>query len=173
MLQETVGKTSGRSADIQACLVTEIDSPVLQCSLKLQAATTHVAEVVPKHSYVGIRRYRCARFFDPLSIHQHFAGQNECLRAFAGRNDSLIDQQFIDPNFQLVVCLLTYASVNVRLNSSATYFFRFTESLALVHVQCVEHTAFVDLTHPLFSISTKFSTAVLKNTSWLWHKNSC
>lgn len=45
------------------------------------------------------------------------------------------------------------------------------KSLALVRVQCVEHTAFVDLRDHLFEISTQFSTAVLKTLAAFGIKN--
>lgn len=68
--------------------------------------------------------------------------------------------------------MLKGITVNV-CKISARNFLSKLKSLALVNVQFVEPTAFVDLREHLFEISTKFSTAVLKTPACVWHKKFC
>ena len=99
MLQQAIGESSSRCADIEANFARNMNFPVIEGAFEFQAATAYVAEILAEQADRGVFLNRCPGFFQLLIINQNFAGKNQSLRAFARSGQSTIHEQFIETDF--------------------------------------------------------------------------
>jgi hypothetical protein len=97
VLQEAIGETAGGSTDIKTDFAPQIDVPVLQSFFQLKAAAAHILQIFSEQTNIRVGFNRSAGFLYFLSVHQHVAGEDQCLGSFAGRYQAAIQQQFIEP----------------------------------------------------------------------------
>ena len=94
-LQQTIGKTAGRRADIEAGLARRIDLEKIQRAFELQPATAHVSFLFADVDRT-VGRDASARLVHALPVDEHGARQNRPLRFLAGWEKSAIDEQVIE-----------------------------------------------------------------------------
>jgi RNA polymerase sigma-70 factor (ECF subfamily) len=95
MLQHAVRKTAGGGADIDAVTPGEIDLPLDQCGFQLQPAPADVALFFPQHAQQRSVLDSAPGLLYFLLVDEHAPGENERLRPFPRRRQTMLDQQLI------------------------------------------------------------------------------
>jgi hypothetical protein len=97
-LQQTIGESSGRSANVQANFASHIHSKKIQSSrqLKTTAADKRHGFFHRQRSFDG---NQLPGFFQPLFVAEHLSGQNQSLRFGASFDQAAFDQQFVQSLF--------------------------------------------------------------------------
>ena len=75
MLQQAVGEASGGGSDIEANFSGDVDFPVCECMIQLQAAATYVFQVFAEEANLGVGVYGRSGLFYFLSIYENFASE--------------------------------------------------------------------------------------------------
>ena len=83
---------------------------MLQSALQFESAAADILQIFAEQADRSIVRNLSAGFFDLLLVDQHFARENQSLRALARRGESAFDQKFVESEFH-------GCSVNLKLNS--------------------------------------------------------
>ncbi len=117
MLQHAVGKTARGGADIHAVAPVEIDLPTGQRGFQLEPAPADVALLLPQHAQQRSILNRAPGLFHLLLVDQHAPGQDQGLRPFSRRRQTLLDQQLI----QAVPHLLWGSLLSIRRVCSPLY----------------------------------------------------
>src|SRR5712692_6759224 len=114
VLQQAVGEPAGRGADIQTDFAANLDMPMLESLFQLEAATTDVLQVFAQESEVGLYIHAGAGLLDFLSINQHFASEDQGLRALARGCHAALQEQFVESDFQSVLRKSAYHVLALR-----------------------------------------------------------
>ena len=157
-LQKAIGEASGRGAHVEAHQVIHVDAPVIERTLELESAAAYVLQIVAQQTQRGVALNGGSGLFDLLLVHQNFSGKNQRLRAFARRHQAAFHEQFVEAQFHRSAI----RTLCMRVRSSST-----TKVPALVPVQGVELILSESLRWRLSTLSTEFSTGVLKTTGTL------
>jgi hypothetical protein len=104
MLQQAIGEASGGGSDIEANFSGDVDFPVCECMIQLQAAATYVFQVFAEEANLRVGVYWRAGFFYFLSVDENFCGENEGLGAFARWCEAAFEQEFIQAYFVCGFC---------------------------------------------------------------------
>jgi hypothetical protein len=98
-LQHAVGKASGRGAYVDAREIGEVDGPVGEGALELEAAATDVFEIGAKEADDGVGGDGGTWFVNALLVDENAAGEDESLCALAGGGVALIDEKLVNAVF--------------------------------------------------------------------------
>ncbi len=99
MLQKAIGEPAGGGAYVQTYPSGNLNFPVIQCLLQLEAAAAHIFEIFAKNADLRVILDGSAGFFNFLAIHQNFSSQNERLGALAGRSNATLKEQLVNTRF--------------------------------------------------------------------------
>ena len=97
VLQQAIGKSAGRGADIEAGAACNRDLPVIERRRELEPAAAHVGLVLAQQANGSIFRDRRARLVNLLLPHQNPAGKDERPGAFAAGSETPLDEQQVEP----------------------------------------------------------------------------
>ena len=100
MLQEAIGKSTGRRAHIQTSLPGDINLPVLQSALQFQSTATDIFQVFGEQTNRAACGDLHAGLLNLLFVDQDLAGKDERLRAFARGGQTALNQNFVESFFQ-------------------------------------------------------------------------
>ena len=98
-LQKAVGKATGRGADVEAGSACNVDSPVVECGLKLETAAANEGHVVAEEADGGIGCDRCAGLVDFLFVDEDAAGKDEGTSTFAALYKAPVNEEDVDADF--------------------------------------------------------------------------
>lgn len=98
-LQKAVGKATGRGADVEAGSACNVDSPVVECGLKLETAAANEGHVVAEEADGGIGCDRCAGLVDFLFVDENAAGEDESAGTFAALCKAPVNEEDVDADF--------------------------------------------------------------------------
>jgi len=98
-LQHAIGEASGGGADVDAGKIGEVDGPVGEGALELEAAAADVLEIGAEEADNGIRRDGSTWFVNALLVDEDAAGEDESLCALAGGSVALIDKKLVNAVF--------------------------------------------------------------------------
>jgi len=90
VLEETVGESAGRSADVKAGAIVDVDAPVVEGVGELEASTADVGLVFAKEADGGVRGDGCTGLIDFLPCYEDTAGENEGAGALAAGDKGTI-----------------------------------------------------------------------------------
>jgi hypothetical protein len=99
MLKKAVGKTSGRSTDIETDEPIHIDVPVVEGFLEFESAAADVLEIFAQQSQSRSGVDRSTGLHDLLIVDENFSREDERLCAFTRGNKAAIHEQFIESRF--------------------------------------------------------------------------
>ena len=97
MLQDAVGKPSGRSAHVDARAPLQRDPPMLECVFQLEPAAADVAQVIAQQAQHGSLVDWGPRLLHALFGDQHAPSQDERLRALARGRQPPLHQRLVQP----------------------------------------------------------------------------
>jgi hypothetical protein len=97
MLEHAVREAAGGSSDVHAIAARQINMPMPERMLKLEATAADVTKFIAEDAQVGIRSNVLARLRDLLLVDEYAASDDKRLRAFPRRSESAIDEEFIEP----------------------------------------------------------------------------
>jgi len=95
-LEHAVGEAAGGGADVDAGEIGEVDGPVGEGALELEAAAADVFEIGTEEANDGVGGDGGAWFVNTLLVDEDTAGEDESLCAFAGGGVALIDEKLVD-----------------------------------------------------------------------------
>jgi hypothetical protein len=98
VLQHAVGEAAGRGSDVDAGEAGEIDRPMGEGVLELEAAAADVFEVGAEEADRGSGGDGGAGFVDALLVDEDAASEDEGLGAFAGDGVAMVDEKFVEAN---------------------------------------------------------------------------
>ncbi len=75
-LEKTIGKSSGRSSDVEADFACDIDLPVRESFLQFETAAADILEIFAEQADVGGGVHGGSSFFDFLSVDQYLSGED-------------------------------------------------------------------------------------------------
>jgi hypothetical protein len=99
VLQKAISESSGRGANIQAIVCSNINIPVLQSSLKLETTATHVSQIFSEQANRTVERDLCTGFLNFLAIDQNLARKDERLRPLSRWHERTFHQHFVESRF--------------------------------------------------------------------------
>src|SRR5262249_2906722 len=114
-LQETIGESSGGTADINAQMPCNVDLEMIQCSRELYATPAHVGQASQKFDS-AVCRDGVPRFVALLSVDKNIAGKNQRPGLLARFHQATLHKQLIDARFHVLRRTMRSAS---SLNRSA------------------------------------------------------
>ncbi len=103
-LEHAVGEAAGGGADVDAVEAGEVDVPVGEGVLELEAAAADVFEVGAEEADGGVGGDGGAGLVDALLVDEDAAGEDEGLGALAGGGVAVVDEEFVETD--LGGCLL-------------------------------------------------------------------
>ena len=95
-LEHAVGEAAGGGADVDAGEAGEVDGPVGEGVLELEAAAADVLEVGAEEADGGGGGDGGAGLVDALLVDEDSAGEDEGLGAFAGGGVALVDEELVE-----------------------------------------------------------------------------
>jgi hypothetical protein len=98
-LEHAIGEAAGGGADVDAGEVGEVEVPVGEGVLELEAAATDVFEIGAEETDNGVRLDGRAGLVDALLVDEDAAGEDEGLGAFAGGGVALVYEEFVEAEF--------------------------------------------------------------------------
>lgn len=104
-LEHAVGESAGGGADVDAGKIGEVDVPVGEGMLELEAAAADVLEIGAEETDDGVGGDGGAWFVDTLLVDEDAAGEDESLGALAGGGVALIDEQLVDARLWGLIAL--------------------------------------------------------------------
>jgi hypothetical protein len=99
VLQHTVGEAAGGGADIDAGEAGEVDGPVGEGVLQLEAAAADVLEVGAEETDDCVGGDGGAGLVDALLVDKDTACEDEGLSALAGGGVAVVDEEFVETDF--------------------------------------------------------------------------
>jgi hypothetical protein len=99
MLEHAIRESTCRGAHVRACASLQIDLPVRECRLQLQAAAAHIAQIVAQQPHHCIRGNVRTRLLHLLLVHQHTPGKDQRLRALTRWHEAALRQKLVEPRF--------------------------------------------------------------------------
>lgn len=101
VLQHAVGKAAGGCTNVHAHLACRGKRKHLHRLLQLQPAPAYIGNIVPPHLYAGPFAHRGAGLIHFLFVHEHHAGHNQRLGAFAAGHKAVLAKVLIQPKFHI------------------------------------------------------------------------
>ena len=98
-LQHAIGEAAGGGADVDAGEIGEVDAPMGEGALKLEAAAADVLEIGTEETDDGVGRDGGTWFVNALLVDEDAAGEDESLCALAGGGVALIDEKLVNSLF--------------------------------------------------------------------------
>ena len=99
MLQQTIGKASGRSAHIEARAARYVNLPMAQSRGQLESTAAYVGIVPAKQPDRCVGRNRSAGLVNFLFAHQDPSGKNQRTGALAADGKAALDEHDVKPRF--------------------------------------------------------------------------
>ena len=105
MLQQTVRKAAGGSADIETDLARDVDMPVFKRALKFEPAPADILQIFAEQPDHGVLCDLRTRLVELLVVNQYFSRENESLGPLSRGGESAIEEEFVESEFH--GCLVT------------------------------------------------------------------